>query len=63
MSVVVALVGGLAAGWACWLALRPTVDVPALHRTNHRGRPVPVAGGLAIVVAVVAIEEIGRAHV
>jgi UDP-GlcNAc:undecaprenyl-phosphate GlcNAc-1-phosphate transferase len=56
VSVVVALVGGVAAGWAAWLALRGTVDTPALHRENHRGNRVPVAGGLAIVVAVVAVE-------
>jgi UDP-GlcNAc:undecaprenyl-phosphate GlcNAc-1-phosphate transferase len=56
MSIAVALVGGLGVGWLCWLALRSTVDVPALHRSNHRGKPVPVAGGLAVVVAVVAVE-------
>ena len=56
MSIAVALVGGMVAGWLSWLMLRATVDVPTLHRENHRGRRVPVAGGLAIVVAVVAVE-------
>ena len=56
VSVLLALVGGVVTGWLSWLALRATVDVPTLHRENHRGRWVPVAGGLAIVVAVVAVE-------
>jgi UDP-GlcNAc:undecaprenyl-phosphate/decaprenyl-phosphate GlcNAc-1-phosphate transferase len=59
---VVTILAGIAAGAvaavACWLALRRTLSVPVLGRTNVRGLTVPTGGGLVLVLAVLAVEAV-----
>ncbi len=55
------LAGGMAAGLAAWLALERLLDQPLLTRTNYRGAGVPVAGGVVLVVAVVAVGAVHAA--
>ena len=50
--------GGLAAGAVAWLGLRSTLATPAFARTNFRGRTIPTAGGLVVVVALIAVEAV-----
>lgn len=60
MTVVVSLLGGLAAGAVAWLALRGMLDDPVLARENHRGRSIPTAGGIVVIAAVLAVEGVRR---
>lgn len=55
MTVVVAAVAGVLAGALAWRALGPVLAHDALRRTNVRGRELPTAGGVAVVVAVLAL--------
>ena len=50
----IALVIGIAFGAISWVALRPVFDHDALGRRNFRDRQIPVAGGLAVIVGVLA---------
>ena len=56
MSVALALVAGLALGFIVVRSLSSTLQNPSLTRTNHRGRTLPTAGGLAVVLAVIVAE-------
>jgi len=56
MRVVVGLVAGFAAGTVVLHLLRPVLAHPLLQRENYRGHSLPTAGGLAAVVAVLAVE-------
>lgn len=58
MSVAVHLVAGLVAGYLLWPLMRPLLAHPLFSRTNFRGRTLPTAGGLAIVVAVLAVSAV-----
>lgn len=49
-----ALALGLACGAVAWTAMRPVFGHETLSRRNFRDRELPVAGGLALVVGVVA---------
>lgn len=62
MSVAVALVVGFLAARALVLVAGPALGHAALERENYRGRRVPTAGGVVVVVAV-ALVEAGRAAV
>jgi UDP-N-acetylmuramyl pentapeptide phosphotransferase/UDP-N-acetylglucosamine-1-phosphate transferase len=54
MSVALVFVGALLLAMACWRLLRPTLAAPAFQRENFRGVMLPVAAGLALVLAVLA---------
>ena len=60
MTVWLSFAGGLVAGFVAWLALRGTLDHPALQRENHRGVSIPTAGGLAMIAGVLAVEGVRR---
>jgi UDP-N-acetylmuramyl pentapeptide phosphotransferase/UDP-N-acetylglucosamine-1-phosphate transferase len=56
MTVVVALVAGLAAASALLASTRAVLAQPVLARQNYRGHTLPTAAGLLLVAAVVAVE-------
>ena len=60
MSVVVGVLVGAVTAWFLRVAGREMLEFPALERTNYRGHPLPTAGGIVIVLAVLVIEA-GRA--
>jgi UDP-N-acetylmuramyl pentapeptide phosphotransferase/UDP-N-acetylglucosamine-1-phosphate transferase len=49
---------GAVAGAATWAAVRPLLARPAFARANYRGHVLPTAGGIALPVAVVAVEAV-----
>jgi UDP-N-acetylmuramyl pentapeptide phosphotransferase/UDP-N-acetylglucosamine-1-phosphate transferase len=53
---VLLLVGGIAAAVLLERASAPVLSAPALRRTNYRGRELPTAGGIVIVLAVLVVE-------
>ena len=53
-GLAVGLAAGFALGALSWWALRPVFTHELLSRRNFRDRPIPVAGGLAPIVAVLA---------
>jgi UDP-N-acetylmuramyl pentapeptide phosphotransferase/UDP-N-acetylglucosamine-1-phosphate transferase len=55
VTVLVALVLGLGAGWCGWRSLRGLLSAPTFARENHRGAPVPTAAGLVLVAATVVV--------
>jgi UDP-N-acetylmuramyl pentapeptide phosphotransferase/UDP-N-acetylglucosamine-1-phosphate transferase len=61
-SVVAAVVVGYLAARLTWLATRPVFALPALARTNYRGRALPTAVGIVLPLAAVLVEG-GRAVV
>ncbi|HEY5172694.1 MAG TPA: hypothetical protein VIK54_13285 [Acidimicrobiia bacterium] len=56
MSILVGFVVGVLAVRLCARAGRDLLRTPALGRVNHRGRTVPTAMGVLVVVAVVVVE-------
>ncbi len=58
MTVVVAVLAGLAAAVVLTRATRATFGQPVLDRENYRGHHLPTAAGLLLVISVVAIEGI-----
>lgn len=57
MRILLAVAVGYLAARLAWLAARSSfAAAPALARLNYRGRAVPTAAGLVLVVAVVAVE-------
>lgn len=58
MSVGIALLAGFVLGMVAIRSLSTTLQNPALIRTNHRGRKLPTAGGLALVLAVIVAEAV-----
>jgi UDP-N-acetylmuramyl pentapeptide phosphotransferase/UDP-N-acetylglucosamine-1-phosphate transferase len=60
VSVLVAILVGIVTAWFLRIAGRDMLQFPALQRTNYRGHPLPTAGGIIIVLAVLVIEA-GRA--
>lgn len=52
ISVAVSFAVGGAVAAVLWRVLAPVFEHPTLARTNVRGHPVPTAGGLVIVLAV-----------
>jgi UDP-N-acetylmuramyl pentapeptide phosphotransferase/UDP-N-acetylglucosamine-1-phosphate transferase len=59
VTTLVAVVVGAAIGAAGWWALTPVLRSPVLLRENHRGAPVPTAGGLVLVPACLAVAVVG----
>lgn len=57
-GLAVALVAGVAAGHLAWLALAPVFGTEVLRRRNYRDRELAVAGGLALVLAVLCVGAI-----
>jgi len=55
MTLPVALVLGLAAGWCTWHGLQGLLAGPVFARENHRGATLPTAAGLILVVATLAV--------
>lgn len=60
MLVVAAVAAGVLVGFGAWRTLRPTFAHPALARTNHRGRSVPTAGGIVLLLTAVVVEAVAR---
>lgn len=58
MSVSIALLAGLVLGFVAVRSLSSTLQNPSLSRINHRGRALPTAGGLALVLAVIVAEAV-----
>ncbi|HUF31852.1 MAG TPA: hypothetical protein VMN58_01435 [Acidimicrobiales bacterium] len=56
MTVAVAVAVGVLVGAAVLLATHHLLSQPVFSRTNHRGRPVPTAGGLVVVIAALGVE-------
>lgn len=56
MTVLLATLAGAAGGALLWLLLRPTLAAPVFARQNHRGAAIPTAGGVVVVLAVLAAE-------
>lgn len=56
MTVVLALLAGLAAAVVLERTTRATFAQPVLDRENHRGHHLPTAAGLLLVAAVVAVD-------
>ena len=61
-SIVAAVIVGYLAARLTWLAARPVFDLPALARRNFRGRQLPTAAGIVVVLSAVLVEG-GRAFV
>ncbi len=59
-TIVTALIVGYLASRLSWLVARPFFALPALARTNYRGRPLPTATGIVLPLAAVLVEG-GRA--
>lgn len=57
-AVLVASVAGALGARLLWLAARPVFGVPALARTNWRGRTVPTAAGVLLPVVAVVVEAV-----
>jgi len=55
VTVVVGFVGALLLAIVCWRLLRPMLAGPAFQRENFRGAQLPVAAGLVVVLAVLAM--------
>jgi UDP-N-acetylmuramyl pentapeptide phosphotransferase/UDP-N-acetylglucosamine-1-phosphate transferase len=58
VTVLLALVVGFLVGRLLLLGLLPVLSSPILERKNYRGQTLPTAGGIVIVVTVVAIEGV-----
>jgi len=58
VGVLLAFGAGATAGGIAWLVLRPVFGAEVLVRRNYRDRELPVAGGLAIVLAVLVVAAI-----
>lgn len=58
MTVALALVAGLVAAVVLERTTREVFAHPVLQRTNYRGRALPTASGLIVVVAVIAVEGV-----
>lgn len=56
MTIVVALAAGALASLVLQRGLADVFRHPALLRTNYRGRSLPTASGLVLVVAVIVVE-------
>ena len=56
MLVVACLAGGLAAAVVLWRAMAPILALEVFERENYRGRKLPTAAGLVMVVAVIIVE-------
>ena len=57
-GVALGLAAGAAAGHLAWLGLGPVFGSEVLQRTNFRDRKLPVAGGLALLLAVLLVGAI-----
>lgn len=57
-SVIGGLVGGALISGLAWFAMQPVFSHPALARANFRGRSVPTAGGLVLILAALVGEAI-----
>lgn len=55
LGLLVAVVSGAVGGGAAWFLLRPVFGTAVLARRNFRDRDVPVAGGLVLVLAALAV--------
>ena len=51
VKVLITFVLGAATAYGLWTVLQPLFAQPALQRKNHRGRELPTAAGLVIVLA------------
>lgn len=55
LGLLIAFSAGALGGLAAWFVLQPVFAASVLARTNFRKRSVPAAGGLVIVLAVLAV--------
>ncbi|HJR24974.1 MAG TPA: hypothetical protein VJ804_05840 [Acidimicrobiales bacterium] len=58
MSEAIGLAGGCGVAVVLWLALRATFTAPLFTRRNHRGVDVPVAAGVVLSLAVLALAAV-----
>ena len=58
MTVVLLLVLGGVVAWSGARLLAPVLASPVLARENYRGRQLPTAAGLCLVVAVIGLEGV-----
>jgi UDP-GlcNAc:undecaprenyl-phosphate/decaprenyl-phosphate GlcNAc-1-phosphate transferase len=58
VTVLVAVVVGFLAARLTWLLLRPVFGGDVFRRENYRGHALPTAVGLALAVAVLAVEAV-----
>jgi UDP-GlcNAc:undecaprenyl-phosphate/decaprenyl-phosphate GlcNAc-1-phosphate transferase len=61
MNAVVAFAVGVVASLVLVRATGPVMNAPALRRTNFRGRELPTAGGIVLVLAVLSVEAVRTA--
>jgi UDP-N-acetylmuramyl pentapeptide phosphotransferase/UDP-N-acetylglucosamine-1-phosphate transferase len=57
MLVAVGVASGALASLVLWRAMGPILELPLFERENFRGRALPTAAGLVMVVAVVVVES------
>ena len=55
LGLLVAFLAGMLGGVVAWVVLRPVFAAAVLARRNFRDREVPVAGGLVLVLGVLAV--------
>ena len=54
--VAVSFAAGAGASWVLWRAMADSLrSSSVLARTNYRGAPLPVAGGIVMVLAVLVV--------
>lgn len=60
MSIAFGIAVGVVAVWLLRLGAREALQSPVLQRPNYRGAPLPTAGGVLVVLALLVVEA-GRA--
>ncbi|MCU1496927.1 MAG: UDP-N-acetylmuramyl pentapeptide phosphotransferase/UDP-N-acetylglucosamine-phosphate transferase [Acidimicrobiales bacterium] len=58
MTVLLGVLAGAALAYLLLRAMMTTLQSPVLERTNYRGAVLPTAGGMVVVLAVVAAEGV-----
>jgi UDP-GlcNAc:undecaprenyl-phosphate/decaprenyl-phosphate GlcNAc-1-phosphate transferase len=61
MNPLIAFAVGVAAALLLTRASEPVMSAPALRRTNFRGRELPTAGGIVLLLAVLVVEALRTA--
>jgi len=59
-ATALGLLAGLVVGGLLWVVLEPSLDVPALRRTNHRGVELTTAAGVVVPLTLVVVAALLR---
>ncbi len=59
-ATALGLLAGLVVGGLLWVVLEPSLDVPALRRTNHRGVELTTAAGVVVPLTLVVLAALLR---